>query len=74
MPARKGKIQDVDLGTCNCCDYFSIINGVVVLIEETQLLRQIEDLKNEYNSLRGTDQNDQMKFVYNRTYAITIGI
>ena len=56
--------KDVDLGTCNCCDYFSIINGVVVLIEETQLLRQIEDLKNEYNSLRDTDQNDQMKFVY----------
>ena len=53
--------KDVGLGTCNCCDYFLISNGTVVLIEETQLLQQIEDLKNEYNYLRGTDQTEFIK-------------
>ena len=48
--------KDVGLGTCNCCDYFLISNGTVVLIEETQLLQQIERLKNEYNYLSVTDQ------------------
>ena len=50
--------KDVGLGTCNCCDYFLISNGTVVLIEETQLLQQIEDLKNEYHYLSGTDQTE----------------
>ena len=53
--------KDVGLGTCNCCDYFLISNGTVVLVEETQLLQQIEDLKNEYNYLRGTDQTEFIK-------------
>ena len=53
--------KDVGLGTCNCCDYFLISNGTVVLIEETQLLRHIKRLKNKYNYLRGTDQMDFMK-------------
>ena len=48
--------KDVGLGTCNCCDYFLISNGTVVLIEETQLLQKFEDLKNEYNYLSVTDQ------------------
>lgn len=50
--------KDVGLGTCNCCDYFLISDGTVVLIEETQLLQQIEDLKNEYHYLSGTDQTE----------------
>ena len=53
--------KDVGLGTCNCCDYFFISNGTVVLIEETQLLQQIEDLKNEYHYLSGTDQTEFIK-------------
>lgn len=53
--------KDVGLGTCNCCDYFLISNGTVVLIEETQLLQKFEDLKNEYNYLRGTDQTEFIK-------------
>ncbi len=53
--------KDVGLGTCNCCDYFLISNGVVVLIEETQLLRHIKRLRNEYNYLRGTDQMEFIK-------------
>ena len=53
--------KEVGLGTCNCCDYFLISNGTVVLIEETRLLQKIEDLKNEYNYLRGTDQMDFIK-------------
>ena len=53
--------KDVGLGTCNCCDYFLISNGTVVLIEETQLLQHIKRLKNEYNYLRGTDQTEFIK-------------
>ena len=37
------------LGTCNCCDYVTFDGtGRVVLIEETQLLRQIDNLRKEY--------------------------
>ena len=50
--------KDVGLEPCNCCDYFLISDGVVVLIEETELRRQIEDLKNEYHYLSGTDQTE----------------
>ena len=38
MRARAG------LGTCNCCDYFTFNNGAVVLIEETRLGAQIQDI------------------------------
>ena len=47
------------LGTCNCCDYF--IRGrddTVVLIEETRLVGQITDLKNEYRYLTVDDQTE----------------
>ena len=47
------------LGTCNCCDYF--IPGhenTVVLIEETQLVRQIKALKSQYQYLQVDDQTD----------------
>ena len=36
------------LGTCNCCDYVTFDGtGRMVLIEETQLLRQIDNLRRE---------------------------
>lgn len=50
------------LGTCNCCDYF--IRGddnTVVLIEETQLMGQINDLKGQYQYLRNDDQTEFVK-------------
>lgn len=50
--------KDVGLEPCNCCDYFLISNGVVVLIEETQLLRDIKNLQKEYNYLRGATQKE----------------
>ena len=37
------------LGSCNCCDYFLISkDGVIILIEETQLIYQIKNLQEEY--------------------------
>lgn len=35
----------VGLGTCNCCDYFAFLDAKLVLIEETRLRCQIEDLR-----------------------------
>ena len=47
------------LGTCNCCDYFIHgRNDTVVLIEETELMGQIKDLKSEYQYLKVDDQTD----------------
>ena len=41
--------REVGLGTCNCCDYVTFDRaGRVVLIEETQLLRQIDNLTQEH--------------------------
>lgn len=47
------------LGTCNCCDYFIHGNNdTVVLIEETQLVRQIKELKSRYRYLQVDHQTD----------------
>ena len=38
------------MGTCNCCDYVTFDRaGRLVLIEETQLLRQIDNLTKEHD-------------------------
>ncbi len=37
--------KDVGLGTCNCCDFFQIHEGNILLIEETQLFDSFKDLK-----------------------------
>ena len=50
--------KDVGLEPCNCCDYFLISDGTVVLIEETQLLRQMKNKKKEYHYLSATDQKE----------------
>lgn len=36
------------LGTCNCCDYFTFDESTVVLIEETDLRRQVKNLRKEF--------------------------
>ena len=36
--------DSVGLGTCNCCDYFTLANQKVILIEETKLISQIKNL------------------------------
>ena len=51
----------VGLGTCNCCDYLTIKDNTVVLIEETQLMEMIKRLKSEYHYLADDDKNE---FVY----------
>lgn len=43
--------KDAGLGTCNSCDYFIFNENALILIEETQLLWQISDLKDEYGYL-----------------------
>ena len=49
--------KNAGLGTCNCCDYFMPYNDdSVLLIEETQLIQQIKDLKREYRYLKSAHQ------------------
>ena len=49
--------QEVGLGTCNCCDYFMIgADNTIILIEETQLVKQIKGLKSKFHYLKSTDQ------------------
>lgn len=52
--------KTVGLGTCNCCDYLAIKDDTVVLIEETQLMEMVKNLKSEYQYLSEDDKN---KFV-----------
>lgn len=52
--------KTVGLGTCNCCDYLTIKDDTVVLIEETQLMEMIKNLKSEYQYL---SEDDKSKFV-----------
>ncbi len=51
MRARAG------LGTCNCCDYFTFSGGTVVLIEETRLAAQIEDILRTLAHLQDGERN-----------------
>ena len=45
--------KDAGLGTCDCCDYFMPYNDdSILLIEETQLIKQIKDLKRKYPYLK----------------------
>ena len=43
--------KDVGLGTCNCCDYFHILDGKIQLIEDTDLIWTYFELKKSYNKL-----------------------
>lgn len=38
----------VGLGTCKCCDYFLPRNESIILIEETQLPKKVEEIREEY--------------------------
>ena len=43
---------EAGLGTCNCCDYITFDGtGKAILIEETQLVRQVKDLERAYRDL-----------------------
>ena len=46
---------EIGLGTCHCCDYFKVRTRdkkeVVVLIEETRLVKTVENYKEEYDAM-----------------------
>lgn len=48
---------DAGLGTCICCDYFLLDNDSIVLIEETQLIETIINLKKKFSCLKKLDQD-----------------
>lgn len=50
--------RDVDLGTCNCCDYFRVENDCVLLIEETRIIDTIKELKSKYDELVGSKRDE----------------
>ncbi len=50
---------DVGLGTCHCCDYFTIRGGDVILIEETQLRKTIRNYKEEYDAMIPEPQKEK---------------
>lgn len=58
--------RSVGLGQCNCCDYFIFGGQTLVLIEETQLHRQIKDLREKFlrdinRDFAELDEQDQTK-------------
>lgn len=54
--------QEAKLGTCECCDYFKFDDDdTIVLIEETQLMKKIKDLKSEYHYLENRHQTEFVK-------------
>lgn len=50
---------DIGLGTCHCCDYFTIRGGDVILIEETLLMKTIRKYKEEYNAMIPAPQKEK---------------
>lgn len=46
------------LGGCNCCDYFVTNTESIFLIEETELLENIKEWKNQVPYLNDDDQKD----------------
>lgn len=48
----------IGLGTCHCCDYFTIRGGDVILIEETLLMKTISNYKEEYNAMIPAPQKE----------------
>lgn len=54
----------IGLGTCHCCDYFTIHGNTVLLIEETRLLETIENYKSKYDSM--LEGNEKDRFIYGR--------
>ena len=50
--------KDAGLGPCNSCDYFIFNNDLLIFIEETQLIWQIKDLKDEFGYLNCNQQTD----------------
>lgn len=56
--------QEIGLGTCHCCDYFTIQENSVILIEETRLLMTIEKFKIKYGSIQ--EEVEKNELIYER--------
>ena len=54
---------DVGLGTCDCCDYFQVVDNNVYLIEDKQLVEKYKNLKMRHAKL----DEEQKKELINRT-------
>jgi len=50
---------DIGLGTCHCCDYFTIQGNDILLIEGTRLLKSIENYQSEYDSMLEGEKKDR---------------
>lgn len=55
---------EIGLGTCHCCDYFTIQGNDILLIEVTRLLKTIENYQSEYDSMLEGAKKD--KFINRR--------
>ena len=55
--------KDIELGGCHCCDYLIIREDTVILIEETRLMKTIENYQEEYDAMV---QEDEKNKFYNR--------
>ena len=57
--------RDIGLGTCHCCDYFKIRTRnqkeVVVLIEETRLMKTLKNRKEELEAMVDEKKVDEEK-------------
>ena len=55
--AGKDMRKVVGLGECHCCDYFLQEGDSITLIEETQLLEKMENIKKKYDYLNDEDKD-----------------
>ena len=47
----------VGLGTCHCCDYFKLKDDSIIFIEETRLLKKVNNIRKEYDYLKDEDKD-----------------
>lgn len=55
---------EIGLGTCHCCDYFTVQENSVILIEETRLLMTIENFKIKYEFIQKEVEKEEL--IYER--------
>ena len=50
---------EIGLGTCHCCDYFKMRKNIVILIEDTRLMKTIRDSKEEFNAMLEAEKKEK---------------
>ena len=49
----------LNMGTCSCCDYFTLYKlNKILLVEDGQIGRKIKDLRNKYNFRKNDDRDN----------------